>query len=485
MIKSIIYLLSALALFVVATMIFPLIVSLLYHENQWKIFLGCIIIFSVILAIPVFLIRRKSIEITNRVALAVACIGWFIIPLISAVPFIISGEIGGFLDSYFEAISGFTTTGASILPKPEIVSHGILFWRSFIQWLGGMGIILLGIALFAFFPGSSFHLYKAEVPGPTKDEKFFPKISTLARVLWITYTIITLLEIALLWVGGMNLFDSFCHSFTTMATGGFSTKSASISYWESPFIQIVIIVFMVLAGTNFSLHFTIFKHKGLGYFKDAEFRMYIAIMFVSTIVLRLFPLSQWKIEETGKFLLNNSFQVVSIMTTTGFSNCDFEKWKDISPVSEILLVTLMFIGGMQSSTGGGIKVARILILLKLLLREIKLIIHPKAIHKIKIMEREVTDDTLNRVSSFFFFYMLIFVISSLLISFAGVDIETSLSSVAACLNNIGPGFGAVGAMDNYSSLPVPAKWILIFDMVTGRLELFTVIVAFFPSFWKK
>jgi trk system potassium uptake protein TrkH len=484
MIRTIIYLLAGINLFVCTMMILPLAAALVYHEPQWRIFLTTLAGSVAVSAVPLLIVRRGTIKVTHRAGLGAVGLAWFITPLFAAVPFIWSGEIGSFTDCYFESVSGFTTTGASILQKIEGISHAVLFWRSFIQWMGGMGIVLVTVAFFSFLGAGAMELYKAEVPG-FKDEKLYPRIATVARTLWITYIVITVLQVVLLRAGGMNLFDSLCHAFTTMATGGFSTKTTSIAFWPSPYIQWVIIAFMAIAGTNFSLHATICSHKGLAYLKDTEFLAYVGIFLLSITLIGVARALTCSVGNVEQFIRDNSFQVVSIMTTTGFSNTDYEKWHEFTQFPPVLLVALMFIGGMQGSTGGGIKVARILVLFKILIREIRLLIHPRSVHQVKLRGRVIPEETIKRTAAFFFMYVIVYVLSSLALALTGVDAVTSLTGVAACMNNIGPGFGLVGPADNYSILPVDAKWVLVFDMIAGRLEVYTVVIMFFPMFWKK
>jgi len=428
--------------------------------------------------------RKDTIKVTHRGGLAAVGVGWFTVPLFAAVPFFLSGEIGGPLDCYFESVSGFTTTGSSILTRIEDISHGILLWRSLIQWLGGMGIVLVTVALFSFLGVGAVELYRAEVPG-LKEEKLRPRIATVARTLWVTYIVISCLEVILLFLGGMNLFDSLCHTFTTMATGGFSTKTAGIAHFGSPFIHWIIIFFMILAGTNFALHATILSHKGRGYFRDIEFKFYIGAFIVSILLITLARYVHGPAGNFGQFMSENTFTVVSLMTTTGFANCDYEQWRNVTHFPLLLLFLLMFIGGMGGSTGGGMKCIRIVLLFNILRREINRLIHPKALHRVTIGSYTVPDEVVKLTSAFLILYVIVFFAASLALAMLGLDAVTALSAVAAAVNNIGPGLGTVGPAENYAHLAAPVKWILIVCMVAGRLEVYTIVVLLFPMFWKK
>jgi trk system potassium uptake protein TrkH len=484
MLRTILYLVGSINLFTGACMLLPLTTCLVYGERQWILFLISMAITVVPSTVPVLLYGKDSVKVTRRAGLAAAGIGWFAAPLFAALPFFLSGEIGGVTDCYFESVSGFTTTGSSILSRVEDISHGILMWRSMIQWLGGMGIVLVTVALFSFLGVGGVELFRAEVPG-LKEEKLYPRIATVARTLWITYIIISAAETVLLLVGGMDLFDALCHTFTTMATGGFSTKTAGIAHYQSPFIHWVIIVFMMLAGTNFSLHATVVSHRGLAYFKDPEFRFYSGAFVISVVLVSASRLLAAPVENVERFIRENAFTVVSLMTTTGYANCDYELWQSATHFPSVLLVLLMFVGGMGGSTGGGMKCIRIMLLFKILRREINRLIHPRAIHHVKIGGRIVSEEAVKTTSAFLVLYILVFITGALALAVMGIDAVTSISAVAASINNIGPGLGTVGPAENYLHLPVAAKWILIICMVAGRLEVYTIVALFFPTFWKR
>jgi trk system potassium uptake protein TrkH len=360
------------------------------------------------------------------------------------------------------------------------MSHSILLWRSFTQWLGGMGIILLSIAILPLLGVGGMQLYKAEVPGPVTD-KLRPRIRDTAKLLWKVYLLFTFLEFILLRAGGMTFFDAICHSFTTMAIGGFSTKNASIEAFNSVYIEGVITFFMFLAGVNFALHFQLLSGNGKALLRDNEFVFYVIILFASVICLM-----------TGLMLFNGydfvsalrygSFQGVSIMTTTGYSSTNFGAW---SYFGQYFLLMLMFIGGCAGSTAGGIKVLRIHLLLKQGYRELYRLIHPHAVSHIKFNGRKVSPEIMESIWGFFFLYILLFVIAGQIMSFLGLDTVTALSSVAASIGNVGPGLGTVGPYDNFSHLPTAGKWVLTSCMILGRLEIYTLLVLFLPEYWKK
>jgi trk system potassium uptake protein TrkH len=484
MLKSIVYLVGSINLFVGISLIVPLAASLIYGEPQWTLFLISFFVTVTPSVIPLLLIRRDSIKVTHRNGLAAVCIGWFTAPLFAALPFCLSGEIGCPTDCYFESVSGFTTTGSSILVQIEGISHGILLWRSLIQWLGGMGIVLVTVALFSFLGVGGMELFRAEVPG-LKEEKLYPRIASVARTLWLTYIIISAAQVVLLLLGGMGFFDALCHTFTTMATGGFSTRTASIAAFPSPYIQWVFIVFMALAGTNFSLHATALRHRGLGYLRDTEFRFYMGAFLVSIGLISAARLLSSPINGIETFIRENAFSVVSLMTTTGFANCDYEQWQAYTHFPSVLLVLIMFIGGMGGSTGGGMKCIRTLLLFKMLRSEINRLIHPKAIHKVRVLGHAVPEEVLKNTSGFFLLYIFVFLVAALALLMMDLDAVTAFSAVAATINNIGPGLGTVGPAENYAHLPLAAKWVLIVCMVAGRLEVYTVAVVIFPTFWKK
>lgn len=456
------------------------LVSLFYGQNDFNslIITTGICFFT---GISLRLLTHKADKnFGKREGYIIVSLVWVIFSLFGALPFVISGAIPSYTDAFFETMSGFTTTGASILNDIEAVPYGLLFWRSLTQWLGGMGIIVLSIAILPMFGIGGMQLFVAEVPGPTPD-KLHPRIKETAKRLWGIYVLYTLAEVILLKIGGMTWFDAINHSFTTMATGGYSTKQASIAYFESPFIHYVITIFMFLAGTNFTLSYFALHLKFGKIFKNEEFRYYLGfvLLFSFAIAFVLWHIDGFSLEQSFR---DSLFQVVSIITTTGFATADYLQW---SPFVVVIVFALMFFGGSAGSTGGSVKIVRITLLLKNSYQELRRIIHPNAIIPVRINGKSVPPEIISNILAFVVFYMLITIVSTVVISALGYDLDTSLGAVAATLGNIGPGIGKVGPIENYAHLPVFGKWFLSFLMLIGRLELFTVIVLFSPAFWKK
>lgn len=459
----------------------PLLVNILYKENQTQ---GLLISMSITAASGLIMILFSKMgqkrELTHRESFAMVGLGWICATFFGSLPYIFTGTLENITDAFFETASGFTTTGSTILTNIEQHSHAILLWRSLTQWMGGMGIILLSLAILPFLGIGGMQLYKAEVPGPTAD-KLRPRVSQTARILWKVYVFLSGAEIVLLLSGGMNLFEALCHTFSTMATGGFSPKNESIEFYHNPFLEYVITFFMLMAGANFSLHYRVFKGNLKSLWQDEEFRFYISLILVSTLILSIIL---WRsvYESLGQAFRLSIFQVVSILTTTGFCTADFEKWPTSS---QYLLLFLMFIGGCAGSTGGAIKCIRIYILIKQGLRELRQIIHPHAVIPVKLGGKIISPDTLNGIWGLFFLYLIIFALASFSLAILGIDFLTSLSAVAATLGNVGPGLGAVGPTDNFAHLPIAGKWILIACMLLGRLEIYTLLILLVPEFWRK
>ncbi len=461
-------------------MLFPLIFSLYYQDAGILPLLQSMGLILVAGIPMVALCRpRGTLSLSHREGIAIVALGWFFAGVAGCLPFYIGGVCGSFTDSCFESFSGFTTTGASVLTNIEVVSKGLLMWRSFTHWLGGMGIIVLSLAILPFLGVGGMQLYKAEVPGPVPD-KLKPRIRDTAMVLWKVYLGFTIAQALLLLLGGMDLFDSLCHTFGTMATGGFSTRNASVAAYPSPYIQWVIIIFMFAAGANFALHYRLLRGKPLALWRDSEFRFYALVVILATAV------SAWALSEQygglEETIRVSAFQVVSIVTTTGFATADYELWPALC---QSVLVILMFLGGCAGSTGGGVKCMRALLLFKQSGQEMTRLIHPRAVTHVKLGGKSVPPEIMSGIWGFFILYLGLFLLSSLFLAAMGIDLATSFSSVIACIGNIGPGFGSVGPVENYAHLPALAKWILIFDMVLGRLEIYTVILLFVPEFWRK
>jgi trk system potassium uptake protein TrkH len=419
----------------------------------------------------------------HREGFAIAALGWVGACLLGALPFYLGPELQlqSFTDCVFESTSGFTTTGASILTNIEALPHGTLFWRSLTHWLGGMGIIALSVALLPLLGVGGMQLFRAEVPGPVA-ERLTPRISQTAKLLWGVYVLLTALETVALMIAGMSLFDAVCHAMATLATGGFSTRDASVGAYANPVIDWIIIVFMVLAGTNFTLHYLALTGKVKAYWEDDEFRFYVAVMLLATAVVVVPLLAVGFYPEMHDTLRQGLFQTASIMTTTGFGTADYLLWP---PVAGTVLLVLMAVGGCAGSTGGGIKVMRLLLLTKVAKLELQKLVHPRAVTTLWFNGRAVSTNLAHNVLGFFLLYALVFVSAVLILTLGGRDLVTAIGATAATLGNIGPGLGDVGPASNYAFLLGWEKWLLSFLMITGRLEIYTVLVLLLPEAWRR
>ena len=419
-------------------------------------------------------------EITKRDAYLIVTLGWIASSMFATLPFMIHGSIPSFTDAFFEMMSGFTTTGSTILKDVEALPHGLLFWRSMTHWLGGMGIIVLSLAILPLLGIGGMQLFQAEVAGPSK-EKLHPRVTETAKRLWAIYIILTFAEVILLILGGMNLFDALCHSFGTMATGGFSTKNASIAYFNSPFIEYVIVFFMFLGGTNFSLHYLALHGKLNSYFKDEEFKFYFTfiLLTVGFTTCYLFFVNNQTFESSFR---HAAFSIMTVLSSTGFATVDYEAW---APFFTQFFLFLLLFGACAGSTSGGVKMIRYHLLIKNGILELKRLIHPSAIIPVRYNNRSVSSEIISKVSAFVLLYLAIFGISSVIMAFLGLELQSAMGSVAASMANIGPGLGSTGPVSNYSHVPEVGKWVLSFLMLIGRLEIFTVLIIFSPAFWKK
>ncbi|MFO7665779.1 MAG: TrkH family potassium uptake protein [Desulfobacterales bacterium] len=463
------------------TMLFPLIFSVYYDDGSaLPLIQSMAIALGMGLAIYFIFRRLSQPYMSHRNAIAIVTFGWIAATLIGALPFFQSGTFDTFTDCFFESISGFSTTGASVLTDIESVPKGILMWRSLTHWLGGMGIIVLSLAILPFLGLGGMQLYKAEAPGPYQD-KLTPRIRDTASALWRIYLALTLVMIILLICGGMDIFDSICHTFGALATGGFSTKNLSIAHYNSAYIDAVITIFMLLAGINFSLHYQMLSGKYRFALKDPELRFFLLIVAIFILVTTV-VLYQTTYPSLSQALRYAAFQVSSIITTTGYVTADFEIWPVLP---QCILLFCMFLGASAGSTGGGMKCMRIMLLLKHTYLDLFRMIHPRAIMQLKFGKRMVTEDIIKGIWGFFIIYLGLFILASFVLTALGIDLVTSFSAVAACIGNIGPGLGSVGPTNHYAHLPMVAKWILSFCMLLGRLEIYTVIILFVPEFWRK
>ncbi len=457
----------------------PIPISLYYHDGAAPAFVYSAVIGALIGGLLTVVFMPND-DLGYRDGFAVATLSWLGLAFLGALPFYFCGKMPSFVDCYFESMSGFTTTGSTILSQVEILPKSILFWRALTHWIGGMGIIVLSLAVLPLLGVGGMQLFQAEMPGPTK-ERLAPRMQDTARILWGVYVLITFVEIVLLLLGGMDLFDATCHAFATLATGGFSTYTSSVSQFDSAYIEVVIIIFMFVAGINFTLHYHALHGRFSAYWQSEEFRFYLSLVVVSTLIIFL---ANWKstvYNGVGETLRTAAFQVVSIITTTGFGTADFDKWPSLC---KILLVSLMFIGGCAGSTGGGIKVVRLLLFFKYARLQLRKLVHPHEISTIKMGRVKVPEEVMVGILGFLALYIAFCVLASFLVTALGVDMITGVTAVVATLNNIGPGLNGVGPSQHFGNLPSLAKVVLIFCMLAGRLELYTVVVLLTPGFWK-
>lgn len=464
-------------LFDAIAMLLPLIVAVIYGESAGVAFIPAIVI-SLLLGVPMIFLKPKNKSLYAREGLATVAIAWIMISIVGGLPFFFSGEIPNLIDCFFETASGFTTTGATILRDVESLSKCMLFWRSFTHWIGGMGVLMFVMAIAPLAGGNNMQLIRAESPGP-QVEKLMPKANMNAKVLYGLYIGLTILEIIFLLIGKMPVFDAVTISFGTAGTGGFGVKNSSIGGY-STYIQAVVTVFMLIFSVNFNMYFFIAVRKIKTVWKNEELRMFCLIVVTSIILISLNNFSMF--DSYFNALHHSAFAVASIISTSGFTTVDFNLWPEFS---KAILVCLMVIGACAGSTGGGIKVSRILILIKSLKREFVSMIHPKSVKTIKINDKKIDDDIIRHINAYIVCYIAIFALSAVLISLDGFSFETNITAVAATLNNIGPGLAAVGPVGNFADFSVLSKIVLIFDMICGRLELFPIMIILMPQTWKK
>lgn len=479
--RYIAHVVGVLILFLGVSMLLPLICGLYYGDGSVAPLSEAMAVSLILGALLFFTFRISETEyISPREGMAIVTLGWTAAGLAGALPFYLGGVFETFADALFESVSGFTTTGSSVLSDIEAVPEGLLFWRSMIQWLGGMGIIVLSLAILPFLGVGGMQLYKAEVPSPVPD-KLKPRLTETALILWKVYVLISLAEVLMLLFGGMNLFDALCHTFTTMPTGGFSTKNVSVAHYDSAYFDYVILVFMVLAGINFSLHYQVLRGKPLAFWKDPECRFFLIVVAVLSLIVG-WDLYGRVYASIGEAIRYGAFQIVSIVTTTGFATADYEQWPGLS---QVVIFLCMFMGASAGSTGGGMKCVRILLCFKYCYRELFALIHPRAVMSIKLGGKSVSDEIMQSIIGFLALYTGLFALCSILLAATGVDFVTAFTAVGSSIGNIGPGFGYVGPAENYSQIPYLGKWVLIWCMLLGRLEIYTVIIMFIPEFWRK
>ena len=490
--KIIFHFLGLLILFNGGFMLLSTLVSLLYKDGiTLNLCLSALITLSVG-GLAMLFTRNHTKEMNKREGYIVVAFGWVIMALTGALPYVVTGSIPNFTNAFFETMSGYTTTGASILNDIEAIPKGILFWRSLTHWIGGMGIIVLAIAILPLLGIGGMQMFAAEAPGPGGD-KLHPRITDTAKRLWLIYFGYTAAETLLLSIAGMSFFDAINHALCTLSTGGFSTKNASVAYWnDKPIVQYIIIVFMFLAGTNFVLSYFAFKGRVQKVLQDEEFKLYFKFIAIFTIIAALLiyfkadvsvstiahPMVWGEAESAFRHAL---FQVLAIITTTGFVTADYTLW---TPFLVVFFFGLMFLGGSAGSTSGGIKVVRHLILIKNGFLEFKRALHPSAIVPVRYNTKAISGDIVFNILGFFILYMLSFIIGALVFSMFQIDFESAVGLAASSLGNVGPALGSYGPVNNYAALPPLAQWWASFLMLIGRLELFTVLVLFTPFFWR-
>ena len=462
-----------------ALLMLPMAVAAAYGEAVLPFLIPALLLAVIGLALGLKAPKRSSLY--ARDGFAVVALAWVLMSAFGAMPFVISGDIPHFVDAFFETVSGLTTTGASILTEIEPLGRGVLFWRSFTHWVGGMGVLVFVMAILPMSAGDGhgMHLMRAEVPGPSVG-KLVSRMGDTAKILYGIYLAMTVIEIVLLLLGGMSLFDACIHAFGTAGTGGFSCRNLSVGAYDSAYFDVVISVFMLLFGVNFNLYYFLLIKRFRDVFRSEELRAYLLIVGAAVAAIAADIVHIYG--TVGRSLRYAFFQVASIITTTGFATADFNTWPEFS---RAILVILMFVGACAGSTGGGVKVARVVILCKTSLGDMRKMLHPNAVTTVRFEGKPLTDRTIRSVHLFLTVYILIFTVSVLLLSLDRFDLTTTFTAVAACINNIGPGLEVVGPMGNYAQFSPAAKLLLSFDMLVGRLEIFPMLLLFAPSIWKR
>jgi len=488
-VRAVVGILGALLFFLGVALLAPMIVGIGYGESTWWSFAVSSAVGLLIGGAAWWKYRPRQ-EFGVREGFVIVASAWFVLSLLGAVPFVIAGVLPSYTDAFFETMSGLTTTGATVLggahtPAIEDLPRAFLFWRSLAHWLGGMGIIVLTLAILPILGVGGMQLFRAEVPGPSAD-KLTPRIKETAKRLWLIYFAITVAEILLL-LPAMDWFDSVNHAFATMATGGFSTKNGSVGDFKSAYVEWIITFFMIAAGVNFTLHYRLLHGNVRPVFRDRELRFYLLIIVVSALMIAtsIYGMSGFgaqRYESPEEAIRHAVFQAASIVTTTGFGTADYELWP---PLALGVVFFLFFAGGMAGSTGGGIKVVRHVLLYKHTYREIKRLVHPQAIIPIRLNDQVVSGDIMRNVLSFVVLYVATACIGAMALCLVGMDLLTALGGALSAVGNVGPGFGTLGPTENYAHVPLAGKWVLAILMMLGRLEIFTVLVLFVPAFWRR
>ena len=477
--RMVVFVLGRIFLVEAAMMLLPMVCSAIYGE--WYMLPAFLLpaVILLLLGLAASLRTPKNTTIYARDGLAIVALVWVLMSAFAALPFVISGEIPAFADAFFEMVSGFTTTGSTILNDVEALSHGALFWRSFSHWVGGMGVLVFAMAVLPMTDGRAMHLMRAEVPGPTCG-KLSSKLSDSAKILYGIYFAMTALEVVFLCAGGMSLYESLIHSFGTAGTGGFSNRGLSIGAYQNPYFEWVIGIFMLLFGVNFNLYYFILMRHFREAFGSEELRAYLGIVLFSTVTIAANILSM--VGSVGEAVRTAFFQVSSIITTTGYATADFNLWPTYS---RILLLLLMFMGGCAGSTAGGLKMSRIIIFFKAARQDLNKMLHTHAVTTIRFEGKPLDEKTLQGVHNYFNVYMLLIMLSTVLVSLDGFDLTTTFTAVITCMNNVGPGMEMVGPMGNFSQFSDPVKYLLSFDMLAGRLELYPMLALFAPRLWRR
>ncbi len=480
-IKLVLHTIGSLLFFEAVFMLVATFVAYIYGEpDVLPLLYSSVITFTVALFSYFFIKKDPDKQFEKRDGYLFVSLIWVVFSLFGTLPFFISGYIPTYTDAFFETMSGFSATGATILTDVEMLPHGLLLWRSLISWLGGMGIIVLTLAILPIFGIGGMQLYAAEIPGPTK-AKLHPRVAQTAKLLWVIYMLLTFVEVILLKIGGMDLFDAVCHAFSTMAACGYSTKNASIAYWNSPFIEYVVIFFMLVTGINYGVIYSTLKGNFKKFYQNEELRFYLLFLFgfsLITTVGLLFS-ENMGVESSAR---TATFQVVSLMTGTAFNTANYMNW---APFLWSLMCFIMLIGGCAGSTTAGLKVVRVALLLKNSYHEFKRLLHPNAVIPVKFNQKVVPSQIVTNILAFVVLYALIIIVSVLIFTSMGLGFVESIGSSISFLSNVGPGLGVFGPGDNYAQFPDAAKWYASFLMLTGRLEIFTVLFVLMPSFWKR
>lgn len=472
-------LLGRLMLIEAALMLPALLISLLYGQQDTMAFVYAILITAAAGAVPAFLFKPDRNDLNPKDGIAVAGLSWIVLSFFGALPFWLSGAIPHFTDAYFETVSGFTTTGATILPEIESLPKGILFWRSFTHWIGGMGVLVLTVALLPRLSGRTSQLTKAESPGPTFS-KLLPRTSDSAKILYLLYIGLTVILFVALLLAGMNVYDAFIHAVSTAGTGGFNNYNNSVAGFQNPAVEWIIAVFMLLFGINFALYFYLLRKEYKQVTKNEELWVFLGIIFAATVGITINILPSF--DRFGDALRAAFFQVTAIVSTTGFMTEDFNLWPSLS---KVILLLLMFMGGCAGSTGGGFKVSRLVMLVKSGLREIRQTIHPRKVSVVRMEGKPVPETVLGKAFAFLFFYVALWLMGTLLLSFDNITVLEAFTAAETCISNVGPALGNLGPAGNFSGLSVFSKWICSFLMLAGRLEFLPILCLFAVSLWRK